>query len=281
MLKKVALAAGIVCLAGVIGLASIGFTKDGLSIDKMVGKQISFDKNKAVKGEDISKIKVDVASADVKVIPGDDDEITVHFYGKGNKKGIDAMKLDVEQNGKDLSIRVKQKGIIFFTNMSAHLDISVPQKLYKQLDAKTASGNIKIENLQIDQLKAHAASGDISISDIFSKDINVNVSSGDIYAENVEGDIKTDTSSGDTYLLLNTIDHDIEMEAASGDIKVEVRNEPNDFTLDYAGSSGDGKVSLPMNYDVKTDDEIRGKAGSGKHMLKVRTSSGDFSLNKK
>ncbi|WP_155890979.1 hypothetical protein [Ectobacillus panaciterrae] len=34
---------GIVCAAGMIEFASTGFTKDGISLDKMMRRQISFD----------------------------------------------------------------------------------------------------------------------------------------------------------------------------------------------------------------------------------------------
>jgi lia operon protein LiaG len=54
---------------------------------------------------------------------------------------------------------------------------------------------------------------------------------------------------------------------------------PDSLSVDFKGGSGEGTVDLDgLSYEEKSEDEILGKIGSGKYMIKARTSSGDFEL---
>lgn len=111
--------------------------------------------------------------------------------------------------------------------------------------------------------------------------MNLHSSSGNINGTNITGNIKSDVSSGNTNITLHTLQQNIDLHSSSGNIELNLAQEPTNMSIDFERSSGKGSVSLPMNYEVKSKEKIKGSLGDGKYMVKVHTSSGDFSLNTK
>ncbi|UOY91643.1 DUF4097 domain-containing protein [Ectobacillus sp. JY-23] len=279
MLKKIALAAVIITTVGIVGLTTTAFTQDGILWENVMGKQYTFDENKSAEAEKVQKIQVEVGSADITVKQGAGDQIKVRLHGEGNKKGIQKMKLELVEDNDALKIRTKSNHFGWFTYINAKLDVIVPEKLYDQIVVESGSGNITVENVKSKQIEVEASSGDLHVSRLTAETINLHVSSGDIYGERLTGEVKTESSSGDTFLKLTEVAHNINLDSSSGDIEVTIEKEPTNMALDFKSSSGDGRVSIPMNYEEKTSDEIRGKVGAGTHQMQVRISSGDFTLH--
>lgn len=278
MIKHIVIAAGILVGVGAIGLALTGVINKGMNLTKPT---TPFDQRKSIDGTMVTQIKTNVSSADVHIVPGNSDKVEVHYYGKGNKSAENAMRFDVEQKGEEVVITVKPNSFIWFQNLDAQLDVSLPEKQYKQLRSSTSSGTLQIERLQIDNVEADTSSGNVEISDVTSSSMSLHSASGNVNGKNVTGDIKSDVSSGNTTFTLSTIQQNMDIHSSSGNVKIDLAQVPTTMRMDYEGSSGKGNVALPMNYEIKSEKKIKGQMGDGKYIVKVRTSSGDFSFNKK
>lgn len=278
MIKHIVIAAGILVGVGAIGLALTGVINKGMNLTKST---TPFDQRKSIDGTMVTQIKTNVSSADVHIVPGNSDKVEVHYYGKGNKSAENAMRFDVEQKGEEVVITVKPNSFIWFQNLDAQLDVSLPEKQYKQLRSSTSSGTLQIERLQIDNVQADTSSGNLEISDVTSSSMSLHSASGNVNGKNVTGDIKSDVSSGNTTFTLSTIQQNMDIHSSSGNVKIDLAQVPMTMRMDYEGSSGKGNVALPMNYEIKSENKIKGQMGDGKYIVKVRTSSGDFSFNTK
>ncbi|WP_379970977.1 DUF4097 family beta strand repeat-containing protein [Ectobacillus sp. sgz5001026] len=278
MIKQIVIAAGILVGVGAVGLALTGGINKGMNLTQTTNL---FDQRKSIDGAMITQIKTNVSSADVHIVPGNSDKVEAHYYGKGNKSAVDAMRFDVEQKGEEVIITVMPNSFTWFLNMDAQLDVSLPEKQYKQLHSSTSSGTLQIERLKFDNVQADTSSGNIEISDVTSSSMSLHSSSGNVNGKNVTGDIKSDVSSGNTTFTLSTLQQNMDIHSSSGNVKVDLAQEPTTMRMDYEGSSGVGNVALSMNYDIKSEKKIKGQMGDGKYIVKVRISSGDFSLTTK
>ncbi|WP_339149216.1 MULTISPECIES: DUF4097 family beta strand repeat-containing protein [unclassified Sutcliffiella] len=201
---------------------------------------------------------------------------------------------------------------------SLKLEVEVPKKTYQELSTYSTSSDIQMTDLQLDSLRTELTSGDILIEgvtitnsysidltsgdvrienteaktiaiegtsgDITIKEVLANVqvdtTSGDIKIWGVQGNINVETTSGDIDIENERITGNIEVEVTSGDVRIKVDETPSSLAVDYKGRSGKGNVNLDgMQYEEKSESEIKGKVGNGEYMLKVRTTSGDFRLN--
>ncbi|MFE7062122.1 DUF4097 family beta strand repeat-containing protein [Sutcliffiella sp. NPDC057660] len=282
-------------------------------------KTVGFQDAKSVNGDGIKKVEVDVSSIDVKVVSTNSEEINVKLAGEVSERYKDDFKLKVKENGDTLKVGIEEPNFRFGTIMiNLQMVIELPEKEYESIRLYASSGDFEIKGIRAMEMLTEVSSGDIRAEDVTvaslyeldasSGDMRltnvkaemfiVSASSGDIRLDGVEGEVTVDTSSGDITvydaagdLTLEassgdiTIDNkevqgNIQAEATSGDVKVSFRDAPASLSLDFRASSGDGTVNLEeMLYEEKAEDEIRGKIGDGKFMLKVRTTSGDFSLN--
>ncbi|WP_417897821.1 DUF4097 family beta strand repeat-containing protein [Bacillus haimaensis] len=282
-------------------------------------KTVGFQDAKSVKGDGIKKVEVDVSSIDVKVVPTTDEEINVELAGEVSERYKDDFKLKVKESGETLKVEIEEPNFRFGAIMiNLQMVIELPEKEYesirlyassgdfdikgiraKEMLTEVSSGDIRAEDVTVGSVyELDASSGDMRLTNVKAEKFTVSASSGDIRLDGVEGEISVDTSSGDITVYdaagdLNleassgdiTIDNNevlgnIHAEATSGDVKVSFRDTPTSLSLDFRASSGDGTVNLKeMLFEEKAEDEILGKIGDGKYMLKVRTTSGDFSLN--
>lgn len=141
---------------------------------------------------------------------------------------------------------------------------------------ETGSGNIDAQHAT-GTLQAHTGSGGIQIHDSQISDAQFGTGSGDISAAYVRGSLKADTGSGSVTIFGNP-GSDWKLETGSGDIRFHA--DPNaKFTLDASSSSGDINSKLPiMVYGHMEHGTLRGPVNGGGPMVKMRTGSGDISL---
>lgn len=167
-------------------------------------------------------------------------------------------------------------------SLSCHSgDIELEACVAKQeLNSETTSGDVKIQGALVKgKMTAHAASGEITLNQLTSEELMIRTHSGDINVSDYRGSLNAQASSGDIELRNDKLAGDLTIESSSGDVRVSFQEEPDSFTLDYHGSSGDGDVQVKgLLYEEKSEHRIVGKKEDGKYRVKVRTSSGDFVL---
>ncbi|MEN8698279.1 DUF4097 domain-containing protein [Bacillus infantis] len=149
-----------------------------------------------------------------------------------------------------------------------------------QLEIQVASGDVRVEDSTAKELKFKAASGDMTIDGAAAETADLYTASGDIEISGLSGDITAKITSGDLSITNDQLAGSITAETASGDVAIAFKEKPADMMVDFKATSGEGKVQLDgFLFEEKEEDRILGKIGSGEHVVKVHTSSGDFNLN--
>ncbi|CAN2247684.1 lia operon protein LiaG [Bacillus subtilis] len=297
-MKKIIIGLIAVFAVGVIGAvisaAASDFTKDEVKAAE------TYD------ASDIKKIKVTTTSMNTEVKSGQTDDIQVAAEGKVSDK---SKKLfDVSQDGKSLKINQKvRENIISFNPWSSEKDmkitITIPEKKYDEITVTTTSGDILIENAQMDQSAADSTSGNIEVKHTRIKnELTLKTTSGDIQADQNsfgQGEVKTTsgsikssdttakkvnykTTSGDIDLLQDNQNEEIDIVTTSGSVSVAYQKEPASLAVDFQADSGDASVNLDqILYKEKSEHRIVGYVGDSgiSNHLKVRTTSGDIELN--
>lgn len=141
---------------------------------------------------------------------------------------------------------------------------------------QTGSGDIDAQHA-MGTLQAHTGSGGIQIHDSQISDAQLGTGSGDISAAYVRGSLKAGTGSG-SVTIFGLPGADWKLDTGSGDIRFHV--DPNaKFTLDASSSSGDIDSKLPIVVSGHMEHgTLRGPVNGGGPMVKMRTGSGDISL---
>ncbi|MCP8969546.1 DUF4097 family beta strand repeat-containing protein [Ectobacillus ponti] len=280
-MKKVLLTAGLVFAAGLVGFAATSLTSGGFSVQSVMGRQHSIDKQKHMDGRDIQRIQVAAEGTDVTIVPSKDGQIAVHFYGTGNEAGVKSVHFGVEQKGNELVVAVKTDDFTFLKNLQTNLEIALPKKQYERLLLRTSSGDIEVSGAQAKNLDIQTSSGDMRITDTAAEKTSLQASSGDISSVGLQGQLHANTSSGDVKLQAADIVQQVGIETSSGDVTIELEKEPASLALEFESSSGDGRTDMKLEGEEKGKHSLRGKTGTGEYKLQVETSSGDFQLRVK
>ncbi len=171
--------------------------------------------------EDFTKISIDGAECDIRLIPSDDDRTTIQCSES------DKIYHNVKVENDTLKIiRIdSRKWFEHFGIYWAKMEISVhlPKDEYDELYAKTLSGNIDIpENFKFAEANVVSTSGDVNFSAEAANKIEIQSVSGDIHATNISADeLKIQATSGDIELLNAKIQKNITLKTVSGEIEAE------------------------------------------------------------
>ncbi|QGQ97793.1 hypothetical protein EHS13_24335 [Paenibacillus psychroresistens] len=143
-----------------------------------------------------------------------------------------------------------------------HLEISVPKKLFKRISIKSSSG-------------------DITISDIQSEVIQLENSSGNIKTQNITGQLKLVTGSGDIRVDLNKLEQDLSFKTGSGTFKLNLLQAPLAIETNLTTKSGEIEQKLPnLLFKDSPDSEKQqsGVLGSNGFKVEGSTRSGDITI---
>lgn len=222
-----------------------------------------------------------MASSDVNILPSDKDEISVRYYGKADKNSIEnrSLQADLSQGTLDIRIHNKRTFSIGFTYVDQQMDVMIPQETIESLNINGASSDILLKSVQSEEVTFDLASGDVQLNNVESNLFNINTSSGSVEGENITGEMRVETSSGDTNLHLDTIQSPLDISSSSGDVRIEVASEPTNMKLTYSSSSGEAEINFPLQYDSLDRSNIQATIGSGDPEVTIRTSSGDLTFN--
>ena len=159
-------------------------------------------------------------------------KVETHFYGEADIDGD--VNFDVRVVNRELRITLEFTGNCFNGNLK--LDVTVPQKTFKVISAKSSSADITLnEGVSTDYLKVKTQSGDLETNATVN---NISVS----------------TMSGDAELCIDaTQDINVEVSTMSGDVSAEFNNIGH-INLSTSSMSGDvrnrHKESRGYNADV-------------------------------
>ena len=144
-----------------------------------------------------------------------------------------------------------------------------------------SSGDVRLDGFEGESLELHASSGDFAIRNVKAAKIVTETNSGDVRlldadveeftAEATSGDIELE----DVGARLKSVD----VTTSSGDVTLRL---PSDASFDASArqSSGDMSVGFRDGVSVEKHDSLVGyRRGDHGTRIRVRTSSGDFSIS--
>lgn len=138
--------------------------------DWLLHKQKSINVQKSVDGNKIKTIHVDSQNAHLQLHKSKDSQVQTHLSGSIPKRDQVQILMEVAEQG--LSIKVKyQKGSNPFSissTQSTQLNVSIPSKVYEEIQLLTDKGDIGTKNLKLhaDEISLESSYGTIRVSDI-------------------------------------------------------------------------------------------------------------------
>jgi hypothetical protein len=143
-----------------------------------------------------------------------------------------------------------------------------------------SSGDIRLDGFQGDTLSMHATSGDFIVRSVQARKIVTDTTSGDVSLSDADiQEFSADASSGDIRLeAVGSRLQSVQISTSSGDVALRL---PSDVGFDAEAnqSSGEMRVGFTDGTAVRHRHETVGyRRGSAAVKIRVKTSSGDFSI---
>lgn len=302
LLSGIILTVGIVLiiaggLSGAFSLSSNGFQlpNDQLEdlFDELSNLHISFGTSdqKVQQTETyentFSDIAIDVISADILLVPSDDNSYHIETVYRENEP------ITISPEGNSLRIEQGQRiGFSLFnwsSGFDAQVKLYVPKEtLCSKLTVTTVSGNItwKLDKKSANTLSLSTVSGDIQGGKISAQSISLSSTSGKISGATESEILKLSSTSGDIDLstqqikelhagtvsgnirLSGIIQASAELNTVSGNITLSLLDQPSQYALHFSSVSGDCTVTGATITDIE----------DGPVSLRVGTTSGDLHL---
>lgn len=258
------------------------------------------DESKTFNTDEISEIYIDMVSTDINIIPTDEDEIRVHFYGEvSTNRKREIPSLVAYRSGDELHIEIIQPKTILIgiSIWRTKLDIYIPEDSIEVLKADTISSDTSVNNLKVDEFDLGTVSGDFKGESLFASDLRLNSISGDISLKEYKGDIDINNISGDVVLEGGRQNDNIEVVTVSGDVYIEQEDSSNmnirtisggveinlsedaQFYLKATTVSGDIETRFSIKIISSGRRDLEGMVGNGEKEINVGTTSGDINID--
>ena len=205
---------------------------------------------------------IDGICAFVTVQKSPDNKININYVNNGNERQKQMYEFYSYREGNTVYAGIRRVGkSVFLFNLKLNtimINIELPENM-SSVNIKTASGDIKINNVNADRLIAATASGDVLINRAYTTDLRIKCASGDISLEDINSvQLSASTMSGD--VKASNVNAKFQsLKSSSGDVKA--RNLIADI-IDNSSLSGDIDV-----VNMKTNE------------CKIRSTSGDIDIN--
>lgn len=258
------------------------------------------DESKTFKAQEISEIYIDLTSTDINIIPVEDEEITVHFYGVVStniKKDMPA--LVAYKSGDELRVEIIHPKTFFigFNICRTKLDVYIPEDSMEVLKIETVSADTYVSDQKVDKFDLNSVSGDFKGESLFAGDLKINSTSGDISLKGYKGDININNVSGDVVLKGGSQNDNIEVVTVSGEVYVEQEDSSNmnirtisggveinlsedaRFYLKAKTVSGDIENSFPIKITSSGGRDLEGIVGSDEKEINLSTTAGDIDID--
>jgi len=240
----------------------------------------------------------------IEVRAWDRSEVVVEIEKRGvDKAELDAIEIKADQSGGRISVEARKppggRAMIHLgPSPSAKLVASVPQTC--NVLARSGDGSITIERVT-GKLELDTGDGSVRGADLAGQ-LRAHTGDGSMKFESISGPVDLDTGdggvslsgklpvvrlrSGDGSVSVrvesgSAMSGDWEVRTGDGGVTIEL---PDAFDADLDLASGGGSVRV-QDLSLTADGEqskrqVRGKLGSGGHLLKVRTGDGTVSIKR-
>lgn len=207
------------------------------------GKIQKFDEKKSEDANNVEKILIDSTFVDVNISVSNSSSVEAYFYGQAEVDGD--VNFDVRMVNRELKITLKFTGNCYNGNLK--LDVTVPDKTFKVISAKSVSADITLsENVSTEHLKVKTHSGDLETNATFAT-ASITTMSGDVelYINAIKDiDVEISTMSGDVSTEFNNIGHvNLSTSSMSGDVRNRYKGGAG-YTADVDISTMSGDIRI-------------------------------------
>ncbi|MEK2646976.1 DUF4097 family beta strand repeat-containing protein [Bdellovibrio sp. BCCA] len=205
------------------------------------------------------KMKIKLFTGNVSIKKSSGSEIKITATGDIDKSRAPRL-LEAETTGNELKISEPEGDVV--KKLDVHIE--VPASFAQELDVVTVSGNVTVENLNVDELELKTVSGDIALNQVSANKIEMKSVSGNLNAEGASIKKIEGKSVSGNLAFANSLPADIDLTSVSGDVKMKlVKNDKTQFAL------------KSVSGDIKN---AHGSNKNGNYNVKVSTTSGDIEI---
>lgn len=289
---KAMIVAGCMVVSGII-FGSIGNVISYANEERTKNDPVYEEKYYSIAADEIDKIDLDMYSDDIKIEPGDSDEIEITYWDE-----VEEPKIQISERNETLSIHKKTSAtfhLFYIPTIQELFDevneenthemvITIPKSYVGEYDLDISSGSINMSDLTVEgELTLYGSSGSITIENLTCmKNIRADITSGLLKFQDVEtqGDYKSYLTSGNTQLEDMTIAGNFEVNFTSGSVNVT--------NVDVEGAATFENASGGVSCDEFSAKEIYLNSTSGDYDLTnvtveegiyVDATSGDFKIS--
>lgn len=241
-------------------------------------------------------LSIDGICADVNIKKSENGKLNISYENNGTERQKQMYEFYSYKEGNTVYAGIRKVGkAVFFFNFAVNsivINVELPDYM-GNVNVKTASGDIKVNQVQADRIVLSTASGDVLASEIRATDFKVKTSSGDAEVNDVNAiQLYVGTSSGDIKatdleaknMSIKSTSGDIETSSIKSEI-IDLNTMSGDVNMLHT-NAGENKVrstsgdvcvnDMSMNHaDISStsgDLKITGVIGDG---LRANSASGD------
>lgn len=170
-----------------------------------------------------------------------------------------------------------------------------------RLSARTGSGRIVLENVDVERAQAATGSGSVELNSVTARELRASTGSGSIDGRGLKAE-RVDASTGSGSIRLEDLSSaDVRASTGSGSIRVDLLQAPTDLAVrtgsggvtlrlpvginaevDVRTGSGGISTDFPVTMEQVRRNELRGRIGDGTGgRLRVSTGSGSVRLERR
>lgn len=214
--------------------------------------------SKEISYNDVTSINLSLISTDIIIKKTEGEVIKVEYYSNNDRNP----SIEIVDNVIKIEEDEFNSACIGFCNINRKAILYIPSQYAGAYNFVTISGDIDSEiDMTNNQVIITTVSGDIKLNEV--NNISTTTTSGDVNIKNIIGQINAITTSGDIKIETFNINTESSINTVSGDIEID-NNECNCY-VEFSTISGDNHIKKS---DRKSDI-----------VLKVKTTSGDISVN--
>jgi len=256
-----------------------GGIKPGIAVTEQIKT------NKIFETSGINKIVINTISTDVKIIPTDDKNIAVNFYGNVTSnlaENTPRLVADVKNDVLNIDIVYPVTITIGFFNISKlYLDVYIPENFLKNVEATTVSGEIEARGFIGEGMQIESTSGELTADIISVENLVIGSVSGDIVLKDTESEATSlNTISGDVNASFKSIRDNLKIKTTSGDVQLFIPDN-SQFSFDLRSVSGDIKNNFDSKISFADERNMKGSVGESAFDIAVNTTSGEIVIEKK
>lgn len=256
-MKILFIVAGILIILGIVlfvgALAGNGWDMTQLGTAKLQSNTYSIR-------EDFQSISVRTDTADVVLIPSDDEMCKVECYERENIAHLVAVKNGTLEIAAD-DTRKWYEHISFFSFGAPKITVYLPQAEYAAMNIKSDTGDVEIaKDFQFESVDISVSTGDVKCYASAAGKIKIKTSTGNILAQNITaGNMELSVSTGDTKLT-DVQCKNLRSTGSTGNVYLQSVIAEAQFSIDR--STGDVKLDRCDAAEIDIETETGHVTGS-------------------